>query len=128
MVMGALAAVLQAEVIARFADWNPQLGDPEDTSSAAVIIACPSGAMGDLRIYAEGELLLYVQGWTHGHFDDGDQRQMVDRCCDFLADLFADRVVVYEAPSENGWFYPDSPYAHGPPAGARMARWSEPLT
>jgi hypothetical protein len=120
-----LTVLLQAEVSARFEQWNPQFADSDDGAAAAVVIECPSGAMGDVRIYADGELLLYVHGWTHGHFDDGDDSTMVEACCNFLDALFADRVVVYQAPGENGWFFPESPYANTPPAGARMARWSK---
>ena len=119
-----LAELLRTEVGARFAHMKPQFGTEPNN---VVRISCPSGAMGDVRIYAEGELLVYIEETTHLHFDLGDEREMVDRCCRFLADLFDDKVVVWRAPGQDGSFYPEMIEGRGSaPADARMATWSGP--
>ena len=96
---------LRREILERLGEHMPHLGD-NDTEFA--IFKCPSEALGDAVVEVDGaEATVHIIGWTHGHFDDGSPDEIAANVVDFLADLFAGRVVVWSTrkAKSGGWFW-----------------------
>lgn len=116
---------MRESVAERFADMTPSFDEP---SPWIVRIPATAGAPGDVLVGNELDGLIVLVGhMTHGHFNDGDAEEIVQDCCDFLEDLFSDRVVVYRsARHSDGWFYPESPAGRWARPDAEMVTWSGP--
>jgi hypothetical protein len=132
-----LASRLRAELGRRFPEVAMTLG----TGSEVAHIPCPSGSIGDVLItYEEGlydQFTIFVEGMTHFHVHfaayDGEDDIVVD-CCNFLDDVFHDRMVIWCRPdgSDGGallvedldpWQLP----LRARPGRVRMATWSVPM-
>ena len=108
------------------------------TGSEVAHIPCPSGSVGDVSITCDGEeFTVNFEGMTHGHFTDYDgETDIVVDCCDFLDDLFHDRVVVWVQTGWRrwgGWLYvehldPLQLPLRTRPERVRMGTWSAPMS
>lgn len=114
---------LRESVAKRFAEMNPIFDQP---SPMDVRIPGPAGFPGDVVVGHWGDgLIVYIGDMTHVHFDEGDAGEMAERCCDFLQDLFNDKVVVHgSAYRGGGWFYPE--HCPGLRPSREMVTWSGP--
>jgi hypothetical protein len=132
-----LAQLLRVEIVRRFAEQRPQIGE----GTRVATFACPSRSLGDVVVEVEddGVIVGVVDMW-HGHFDEGTPEEIVAECAGFLDDLFHDKVVVWVARRGGrvlggGSFYRDAP---APPWGrvsrqlsrkadeVRAGTWSSP--
>jgi len=103
--------VLVTGVKAAFPGAAIKLGTPPDP---IVVIPAKHAEVGDVSIHDEGEeVALHIGDITHGHFSSPDpslpERESAARITsaviEFLQDLFADRVVVWQGPGgvAGGW-------------------------
>jgi hypothetical protein len=126
-----LAATIRAELVRRCAGEAPVLG----VGDQLAVFKCPSGAIGDVTVELErgGGVVVFVEGMTHGHFDEATHatpEAAVEACLSFLADLFDDAVVVWVVGGgrAGGWYYRDDgcpfPMQSRPPPGSRAGTWS----
>lgn len=109
------------------------------TGSEVAHIPCPSGSIPDILITYDGEVYdeftVDFEGMTHLHLADYDgEDDIVVDCCNFLDNVFHDRMVVWARPdgSEGGavllelldpWQLP----LRARPGRVRMGTWSAPM-
>ena len=108
--------------------------DEQFTDRLEVTVAAAVPEVGPLRIMLDGdEITIFVGDWTHCHFSvfmsaAGAVTEVCTHALDFVADLLADRVVIW-AYSENGRRRRDGTYPLGAPprwaiGGAAQILWS----
>jgi hypothetical protein len=131
-----LASRLRAELGRRFPEVAMTLG----TGSEVVHIPCPSSSIGDVWIEYDREVYdeftVTFEGMTHGHFTDYDgETDIVVDCCDWLDDLFHDRIVVWAKADggAGGSLYvehldPSQLPLRARPGRVRMGTWSAPMS
>ena len=100
-----------AELNRRFPAESYRVGD-EGNTIAVFPPTCPD--VGDVTIWDDGdEATVLIENFTHGHFNPYDEssseeerdKQITEEVCDFLEDLFSDKVLLWRSASgrSGGW-------------------------
>ena len=113
---------------------------PGALPNSVAAFAAEHPAIGDVEITDDGtEVTVYVGEITHGHFNSYEPslsetqlaQAVSDEVLGFLADLFADRVLLWAAPGggQGGWQHPfDGSAPSGIRPDADLFVWSGPLS